>query len=710
MTVHFIVWWAGLAAFGLGFLPVAERVFPSSFPDRGRPLARPLALVAFAYVAWLLTSAGLPHRLSLGAAGIAFAAAAAIAWRRRPPAAWRAAWLRDEAVFVAALALFAALRALQPDIFGAEKYMDFAFFNTLRRAEHFPPQDPWMSGVTINYYYFGYLLFADLARLTRIPSEVAYNLSLATVGAVLVAGAVSIGRRLAGRAWGGALAAAVVALIGNLDAARQLLLERRTAATLDHWRPTRVIPNTINEFPFFSLLHGDLHPHVTALLIDVTLIGVALAVSAAWAERPRSAPRGGGAVGLSALALLFGSLALTNPWDVPVMLALLGALCLHALWRDDRPFDALIGAALLAGGAAVALTVLSLPFTMRFHAQFHGIGRVHERTAIVPFLTVFAVPLLPAVLLVGRRGADQLADDPPLRDLWLACAAFSAVVVYAATQSLVLVLAGAVTVGGLLALSGPAQAEAASPATAIATVAAAAIAAGELVFLRDPYGTDLHRMNTIFKLYFQAWLLLGLAFPALLLATLRRSRRLGRLVIGGAVLIGLAASLAYPAAVIYQRWRSLAGSPSLDGLAYLDRDHPSDAAAIRWLSREVSGLPVVLEATGEPYSYFARVSANTGLPTPLGWGNHQSVWRGPDPRIARRSRDVDRLYAESDLGVVRSLLERYRVRYVFVGDLERQRYSAAALGKFAAHPERFAVAYRSGTTEVFAVRETTDRE
>lgn len=709
MTAHFIVWWVGLVALGLGFLPVAERIFPASFPDRGRPLARPLALVAFTYLSWLLTSAGLPHRLSLGATGLALVGAAAIAWRRRPPLDWRAAWLRDEAVFLGALSLFAALRALQPDIFGAEKYMDFAFFNTLVRAEHFPPEDPWMSGVEINYYYFGYLLFANVARLTRVPPAVAYNLSLATVGAMLVAGATSIGRRLSGREWGGALAALAVALIGNLDAANQLLFEHRTLATLDYWHPTRVIPHTINEFPFFSLLHGDLHPHVTALVINVTLIGVALALSPAAAEDPRSGLRTN-VGGLAALAVLLASLALTNPWDVPVYLALLGVLFLHGLWRDDRPLRAVVGAGLLVVAAAVAMSVLSLPFTVRFHAQFHGIGRVHERTMIVPFLTVFAVPLLPAVALLGRRTADELRGDPALRDLWLACATFAAVVLYAATQSSVLVLAVAMAVAGLLALVGPGHADPASPAVALATVAAVAIAAGELVFLRDSYGTELHRMNTIFKLYFQVWLLLGLAFPALIRAALQRLSRLGRLAAAGGILVGLAASLAYPTGVTYQRWRNLAGHPSLDGLAYLDRDHPSDAAAIRWLWQEVAGLPVVLEATGDPYSYFARVSANTGLPTLLGWANHESVWRGPDARIAERRRDVDRLYTESDLDAVRSLLERYRIRYVFVGDLERQRYSPAALDKFAAHPERFALIYRSGTTEVFAVRETTDKE
>ncbi|MGH7899238.1 MAG: DUF2298 domain-containing protein, partial [Candidatus Binatia bacterium] len=259
MTV--IVWWAAVVLLGLVFAPIAGRIFPADFADRGLAFAKPLALVTLTYVSWLLTSLGLGHPWSLAVTLVALGGIGGLGWRASsaPP---RFEWAVHEATFAGALGLFAAIRALQPDVFGAEKFMDFAFFNTLLRDDHFPPEDPWLSGVPINYYYFGYLLFANLARLTGVEPAVAYNLSLATICAVIFTAAVSIGRLLGGRLRDGFLAAAALTLIGNLDGAIQLLIEEKPLSAFDFWRSTRVVPHTINEFPFFSLLHGDLHPHV----------------------------------------------------------------------------------------------------------------------------------------------------------------------------------------------------------------------------------------------------------------------------------------------------------------------------------------------------------------------------------------------------------------------------------------------------------------
>jgi YYY domain-containing protein len=700
MILDLLLWWALLAVLGLVFLPVAERIFPAAFPDRGRAFAKPLALVALTYASWLLASAGVPYRAALAIAAIAIAGIGIVAWTRFA-GDWRSPWLRDEAIFFVVLSLFAGIRSLQPDVFGAEKYMDFAFFNALIRTDHLPPQDPWMSGVPINYYYFGYLALASLARVTGIAPAVAYNLSLATVGAVIFAGAVSIGACLSRRLWGGVLGGVALVFIGNLDAARQLLIERKALSAFDYWRPSRVVPNTINEFPFFSLYHGDLHPHVIALIVNVTLIGVLLATSLAASQRRSLREQ---LPNLGVVVLLLAALALTNPWDVPVYFTLIGCLSLHRLWDESHPFRAVLTTVALIAALGVGMMLLSLPFTLRFQAQYHGIGRVHALTAVGPFLTVFGFLLLPAVARLARESFTELADDPPVRDLVFACAGFGAAALYVATQNAVLIFMAALVIVCLLTLLGPIRKMPIALAVALLATAAAALGACEVVFLRDPYGGELHRMNTVFKLYFQAWVLLALAFPAFVTDLLDRTGRAMRAATILVLFVGITASLCYPMAAIYLRWGARA--PSLDGLAYLDRDHPSDAAAIRWLASTARDQPVVLEASGDPYSYYARASANTGLPTVLGWANHEDVWRGHDPRISERKQDVERIYRETDVDAVRPLLARYRVAYVFVGDLERERFVPASLDKFREHPELFEPVYHFGTTEVFAVRQT----
>ena len=710
MWLDAILWWAVLATLGIAVLPIVERIFPATFPDRGYPFAKPLALVVFGYLAWVTTSIGIPHRVSLGIMLVAVAATAAFGWRQRAEKASLATLAREEAIFVLPFVAFVGVRALQPEIFGAEKYMDFAFFNTLRRAEHFPPQDPWMSGVSAAYYYFSYLLFANLARITGIAAAVGYNLSLATIGAVAAATAVSIGTRLSGRRWGGALAAVALCGIGNLDAARQLFLEGRGLTDFDYWRPTRVVPNTINEFPFFSWMHGDLHSHVTALVIVVALIGVALAACDGAADEPRLTRAN--ALRLVVVALLLGALSVTNPWDVPVYLTLLGLCALECLWDDQQWLRAFARIAALLAVLAVAMVVLALPFTLHFQAQFQGIGRVHARTALVPFFTVFGFLLLPAIVRLGGRVVKELRANPRTRDLAIAAGTFAVAVLYVALQSTVLLLCVGLTTVALLEILDPRDGRGHEPRGAIVLVATAAVAIGaaELVFLRDPYGEEMHRMNTVFKLYFQGWVLLALAFGPLAVGIIESSGRLVRGTARTVLAVGLAASLCYPVCALELRRRAMLDGFSLDGMAYLDRDHPDDAAAIRWLDAAASGLPVVVEATGDPYSYYARVSANTGLPTLIGWANHEGVWRGADPRIAARIRDVDRLYTAARAADLEKLLADYRVRYVFFGELERQRYSAGALDRLHAFPELLTTVYRSGETEVLEVRVTTASE
>src|SRR5437870_209962 len=77
-------------------------------------------------------------------------------------------------------AIFLVIRAAAPEILGAEKFMDLAFFNSLTRRPDMPPADPWMAGNTINYYYWGYMLAATVAKAAGVTPLVAYNLALAT--------------------------------------------------------------------------------------------------------------------------------------------------------------------------------------------------------------------------------------------------------------------------------------------------------------------------------------------------------------------------------------------------------------------------------------------------------------------------------------------------------------------------------------------------
>jgi uncharacterized membrane protein len=123
----------------------------------------------------------------------------------------------------------------------------------------------------------------------------------------------------------------------------------------------------------------------------------------------------------------------------------------------------------------------------------------------------------------------------------------------------------------------------------------------------------------------------------------------------------------------------------LDGIEWISQQQPGDYAAIAWLRENAFDGSVILEAPGSNYAayqYTGRISAMTGLPTLLGWGGHQSQWRGNYDEPARREPEIDLLFNTSDAAQAQSLLDKYGITYVYVGPLERERYSSQGLRKF----------------------------
>ncbi len=201
-----LLWWLAIQLFGLAVLPLAWRLF-ARLPGRGYPFAKSLGLLLVCFVLWLGASF---HLLPNNAGGIVAAlfVVAGVSWwlgregwRRdsegvRPLLAWLRAsrWLvlATELLFVIVLAGWAAFRAYNPDIGGTEKPMEFAFINGVLRSRLFPPQDPWLSGYGISYYYFGYVMLAALTRLTGVDPAVGFNLGVALWYALVMVGAFGV--------------------------------------------------------------------------------------------------------------------------------------------------------------------------------------------------------------------------------------------------------------------------------------------------------------------------------------------------------------------------------------------------------------------------------------------------------------------------------------------------------------------------------------
>jgi uncharacterized membrane protein len=134
------------------------------------------------------------------------------------------------------------------------------------------------------------------------------------------------------------------------------------------------------------------------------------------------------------------------------------------------------------------------------------------------------------------------------------------------------------------------------------------------------------------------------------------------------------AGMFYPVLSTYTRAERFASAPTLDGTAYLSRLSPGDAAAVAWLHRQVPGVATVLEAPGGSYTYSGRISAQTGLPTLLGWEGHELQWRGNTTEQDLRRPDIERIYRDAQPAELQDLLQKWQIDYLVVGDLERQAF------------------------------------
>ncbi|HEU0073468.1 MAG TPA: DUF2298 domain-containing protein, partial [Dehalococcoidia bacterium] len=451
MIAETFAWWLVIEAVGLVALPIAFVLF-QRLPGAGYAFAKPLGLLLTGYLFWLaLTAHALPNRPgSIVWVLLALVAVDFLIWRRRGPEIRRGLESRlglivaVEAVFFLALFIGAHIRSYVPEIAGTEKPMDFMFLNALDRSRYYPPEDPWLAGFDVSYYYFGYLIQAMVSNLAAVKTSVAFNLGVASTAALAATAAFGLGydlalllRRVALKTAiaVGITAAVFVTLLGNLEgvvefgvangALNASAVDSLDIANLDSaresdsclvpvacikypdeqssfwwwWRATRIDPtaSSITEFPFFSFILGDLHPHVMAIPYVLTVF--ALGLSSWRSETPLSFDSWRRRPLLLLLsAVVIGGLGFLNAWDLPtlgflvallVLLRNLAGRELKAALRDTAGFVAPLG---------VLAVVLYAPFYLGFGSQVDGLAAVRNGATRPLHSALFWAPLIAVAL------------------------------------------------------------------------------------------------------------------------------------------------------------------------------------------------------------------------------------------------------------------------------------------------------------------------
>lgn len=760
ILIQIIALWLASTVIGAAAFPLLFTVMPR-LRDRGYAVSRIVGLVLITFLFWILSHAGI---LPFGTISVAISllGLALVSWRiSKGKGNELVAFLKEkkgllltiEGLFLVFFILFLLFVSLNPNIDpDSERFMDYAILNGIEKTAYFPPVDTWMSGKTMNYYYYGFIAVSGLRKLVPfIPLPVFFNLIIAWLYAVLVSVCFGIGYNLTGKKIYGLTAVAAIMLIGNLDGLIQVFEKGYTRfgffnsarVMVQNGPGGNILDYPINEFPSFSLAYGDLHPYVITYPINLAilnlLLNLALAAGAGW--RALGGRWGERIASLLVISIVIGCLPAAHTWDYPVYLGIAAAIFAFLIWRH-RPREGSGGKKALAAlkmispvASLAALSfILYLPFNLPFLREQAGqdrggLGTVSLRTPTGLFLIAMGIFIFFLFLYLtahfDRNGWKSVGKSG--RKIFLLFAAGAlAILIFEARSSL---LDHTFTISGLLSLAviglllfGRLEKE--EGFILIAALAALAlIIFCEFFFLVDHYqGGGYERMNTMFKFYTNAWLLLGTAavYSIAYLNRLLKDAPGWRFFWNTAATLVLALGFFFPLGALGERVRGLRQPLTLDGVAYLSRpitaNHlkewrgdAGDWAAIQWINRNLSGQPVLLEsgnmanqsgAESAAYHWASRAATFTGLPIPIGWENHEAGWRNDWKEPRQRKQDVDLLYRTTDLNSAVFLLRKYGIKYVFIGSVERDRYPSEGLEKFARLGE---LVYREGRVEIWSV-------
>ncbi|WP_256687860.1 DUF2298 domain-containing protein [Halococcus qingdaonensis] len=746
------LWLAAFLAIGLLATPLAARLF-RDFPDRGVALSLPLSLATVGIVAYWLGHLSLTAGLVVGL--IVLATLSVLSLRKLDREAFDLrAMAGPVLVFALAFAFMLTVRALDPAVHpgGGEKFLDFGLLKSLLRTSQLPPEDVWFAGEPVKYYYGGHLLTALLAKLTVTEARYAYNLVLAGFFGMLVtgtyglAGAVADSRGRSART-AGVVAAFFVGFASNLEPAGRAVLwllpdglARTIAdalgvtieglaaspAEFSYWGASRVIPGTVNEFPLFAWLNGDLHAH----MLSTPFLLLAVACWFAYYRTPADELGRRRLLVFGALPPIAGLLTVINTWSFPTV-AGVGWLALTFADSDPATLVPRLGDRLSRGRSllgrelrrtasalAVAAGVLvlgglwSLPFWLG-SASGRAIAFLPDRSALGPLVVVYGAFVLVFVPYLASRSRGLTART---RRIALAATAGLIVLAWLVDAAAVALFGPLLLIGwlvlaarrngtdsaragsGIVGRARPAESDggvdgrSGLPDVGFETVLVVAgvglVLLVEFIYIQEDAGPG--RFNTVFKTYAQVWVLFGTAAGAIgawlvgagrpTIGLSGGARTAGRVLLALLVLsTSIYGALALTDQVTSEASVATVDDPTLDALEFVSTTHPEEADAIAWLDSR-AGQPHIVSAPGcycneddglTSYNWVNAPSSFTGLPTVVGW-DHEIGYRGEGPYLDRVA-DVETIYEGTPAARTR-LLDEYDVRYVYVGPNEREAY------------------------------------
>ena len=612
---YFILW-----GFQLLVWPWLFR-YGSKLIDHGWAAGRTLGTLFVSLLIWFLAHAGLPVNTSAGVF-LALLILIGVTWRFqrkniRPALTSfsKTGWLVavEEILFALGYFLYALVRGYQPEILGLEKFMDFGFIKSYLVSPALPASDMWWAGSSINYYSFGHFWASILTRVMGVVPEVSYNLVLAFIMATGLSLVFSLIVNL-----GGEKIAKRKAVVGGLLGALLVMLGGNS-----HTAWSLIAKGTLNGYWYADatrFIYNTIHefPAYSFVVSDLHghLLGlpfvlVFLLVAMAW-DRAKTKY-------LSALmGILLGVMAMTNTWDTMIYGLFLTIYGFLMLASGRMKLLSLVKSALIVAGFT-ALT--AFPWFAGFKSISDGVAPVTLRSPAWQLIVLWGLHLAITVVALG------LALTKERRNYF--------------------VLALGLTAIALLIIP-------------------------EFIYIKDIYPNH-QRANTMFKLTYQAFILMGVLFGWVVGQVFSIKYRVFRVLGTVGLLLVFGGLMIFPFVSFKVYYNNFSQYRGLDGFVFLKERYPADLALIKYLAKNRDGRNLV-EAVGDSYTETDFVSAFSGVPTVVGWRVHEWLWRGGYDEVGKRDEEVRRFYEEGGSAEATAFVKKYDLSWVVISGREREKY------------------------------------
>ena len=738
-----IVWLLLIELIGISTFVIFLKYF-GAVPDKGYSISKPVGILFLSLTTWLISSSKtIPvtetTALLLLIALVAFSALiGTIKWRsvKQVVKSNYRIILLIEAVFLLTYLIFLTIRYFDPGIDHTEQPMDFAFLNASINTISGQPLDPWFKGEKISYYYFGYWIFGTLTKISQLPSFASYNLALATIPAItasILFALTAIFLKISRLKFDlsvitcGLIATACGVFMANLQGILEFFrtnsvgsivfwkkicidgMQNPVMNSVDSWRPTefwwwfktsRIInyfgPScedegldyTINEFPFFSYLLGDLHPHVMVTPFLLVFLYVVYDLYKQDVLKRSKATYWSKVVLIGATV---GCVCFINMWMLPVCVsALIGVFFLR--WLSPQNFDKIKIVKSISLILGVSMLIL-LPYLWSFQSSVSGLSRTEYQTSAMHGFIIWSPLLilsLPQVIWnfwttpISESWRSDVALSLAIAGLpWLIRFLIPASNVSSAGNSMIdfaipitiFCLISNLTLLNLVRREGLTHR---NLVLAIFSLSMLLILVPELFYIGDVYG---NRMNMVFKLHYPVWILLSICSAYSIYHWVTGGMGTPKLLkfpytfVACLILVG--AFYYSPAATMTKISES-----NISGFKESDSGlKESELLALQYAKTNIGISQGILEAVGE-WNGSGFISRNTGIANIVNWPGHQNQWRDSDPEVYQRATDVETIYSTESIDQAKSLLSKYKIDFVYIGRQELNKYSNTQLAKF----------------------------